>query len=73
MEKGIKQVDCLSLLLFIKYTEKIFKISKHNAELLELKLETGNQNVFVQKHTLYADYIVRIANSTEKLQKIIVE
>lgn len=70
MDKGIKQGDSLSPLLFILIMDKIVKNIKRQGEHLNTVIGYRNMEPVKMSSLLYADDVVLIANSKSKTQKL---
>jgi hypothetical protein len=71
MERGVKQGDSLSPLLFISFMDKVLKICKRRTE--RTRVGYWNMRPVCCQALLYADGIVLIADSEEKLQGTVIE
>jgi hypothetical protein len=71
MERGVKQGDSLSPLLFISFMDEVLKICKRRTE--RMRVAYWNMRPVYCQTLLYADDIVLIADSEEKLQGTVIE
>jgi hypothetical protein len=71
MERGVKQRDSLSPLLFISFMDEVLKTCKRRTE--RTRVGYWNMRPVYCQGLLYADDIVLIADSEEKLQETVIE
>lgn len=71
MNKGIKQGDSLSPLLFVTIMDKITKQIKEKYKQLETVIGYRNLEAIKLSNLLYADDIVLISNTKNKMQKLV--
>jgi hypothetical protein len=71
MERGVKQEDSLSPLLFISFMDKVLKICTRRTE--RMRVGYWNMRPVCCQALLYADDTVLIAHSEDKLQGAVIE
>jgi hypothetical protein len=71
MERGVKQGDSLSPLLFIAFMDEVLKMCKRRTERMRVGYWKMRPVYF--QALLYADDIVLIADSEEKLHGAVIE
>jgi hypothetical protein len=71
MDRGVKQGDSLSPLLFISFMDEVLKTCKRRTE--RTRVGYWNMRPVYCQALLYADDIVLIADSEQKLQGAVIE